>query len=318
MASPLFELRGELSNKQSLLLSLGGFVLLILIWAGMAHYLSVERITQIDVEDVSTIPNKTYYENDSLLIEDIDHLMTLDQASLERYGLVKDRVYSLLPTPIKVFKSFKELHEEDYLLYNSGKSIWLNLLGYLLAIGISIPLGFALGLIPFVRGMFSKIFESFRFIPLTAVTGIFVMWLGLDSPMKVAFLAFGILVYLVPVVVQRIDEVQSVYLRTVFTLGATNWQTIKSVYIPAVLSKLFDDIRVLTAISWTYITIAEMLNKSGGIGELIWIARRQSRIDKAFAVLIVIVVIGIFQDRIFKWLDKILFPYKHLNTGKKH
>jgi NitT/TauT family transport system permease protein len=224
----------------------------------------------------------------------------------------------VLPSPLSVLKSFKELHTQDFLIINSLQSVKLNLLGYIVAIGISIPLGFALGLIPLFRGLFSRIFDSFRFIPLTAVTGIFVVWLGLGNEMKVSFLAFGIIVYLVPVVVQRIDEVKDVYLKTVFTLGATDWQTIKSVYFPAVISKLSDDIRVLTAISWTYITIAEMLNRSGGIGELIWIARRQSRIDKAFAVLIVIVLIGIVQDRIFLWMDRTFFSYKYMarNTHK--
>lgn len=316
--SNLFELRGELDSKQSLILTFIGIALILVLWAVFARVLSKERITQIDLAETSTLQNDKYYSNDSLLIEDIDQLMALSTEELSAYGLKKDRVYSALPTPVKVFESFKELHQEDYLVYNSLKSIWLNLLGYLLAIGISIPLGFVLGLIPLFRGLFNKVFDALRFIPLTAVTGIFVMWMGLDSPMKVAFLAFGIMVYLVPVVVQRIDEVQTVYLRTVFTLGANSWQTIKSVYIPSVLSRLSDDIRVLTAISWTYITIAEMLNKSGGIGELIWIAKRQSRIDKAFAVLIVIVLIGIFQDRIFKWLDRLFFPYKHLNSGKKY
>ncbi|NJN77179.1 MAG: ABC transporter permease subunit [Saprospiraceae bacterium] len=173
-----------------------------------------------------------------------------------------------------------------------------------MAIAISIPVGFLLGLIPLFRGLFSKIVDSFRFIPLTAVTGIFILWLGMENQMKVSFLAFGIIVYLIPVVVQRINEVEDVYLKTVFTLGATNWQTIRSVYIPAVISKLSDDIRVLTAISWTYITIAEMLNQNGGIGNMIWMARRQSRLDKAFAMLIVIILIGIVQDRVFLWLDK--------------
>ena len=129
-------------------------------------------------------------------------------------------------------------------------------------------------------------------------------------------MAFGILVYLVPVVVQRIDEVEDDYLNTVFTLGATSWQTIRTVYMPYVFSRIIDDVRVLTAISWTYITIVEMLNRGGGIGELIWTAKRQSRIDKAFAILIVIVIIGIVQDRIFVFLDRILFPHKHLRTTK--
>lgn len=82
------------------------------------------------------------------------------------------------------------------------------------------------------------------------------------------------------------------------------------------MSKLIDDIRVLTAISWTYITIAEMLNKSGGIGQVIWEAKRQSRIDKAFAVLLIIIFIGIVQDKLFVILDKLIFPHKHIQPLK--
>lgn len=43
---------------------------------------------------------------------------------------------------------------------------------------------------------------------------------------------------------------------------------------------------------------------------------RQSMIDETFALLIVIIVIGIIQDSMFKWLDTILFKHKH-NTEKK-
>ncbi len=315
-----FELRGSLTPKDRVILTIAGILILIGCWFFLAEALSKQLITQnasIDPSSLSLAQRK-YYENDSLLIANYDQLEKLKVEELEEYGLVKEKVYPLLPSPIKVIKSFPELNEKDDVIGNTFFSIKLNFLGYLVAILISIPVGFLLGLIPLFRGLFSKIVDSYRFIPLTAVTGIFIMWLGLGSEMKVSFLAFGIIVYLIPVVVQRIDEVEKVYLNTVFTLGATSWQTITSVYIPYVFSKIIDDIRVLTAISWTYITIAEMLNKGGGIGELIWTAKRQSRIDKAFAILIIIVIIGILQDRLFVFIDKMLFPFKHVSKGNKH
>ncbi len=150
-----------------------------------------------------------------------------------------------------------------------------------------------------------------RFLPLTALTGLFITWFGIDSQMKVAFLAFGIIVFLLPVVIQRIDEVKDVYLKTVFTLGATNWQTIKTVYLPSVFSVLMDDIRVLTAISWTYIIIAELINRQLGIGGLIYLKGRQGQIDKVFGILIVIIIIGFLQDRLFVYLDRRLFTHKY-------
>jgi len=316
----LFELRGNLEPRSRLVLTVVGAMILIGLWFFLAEFLSKSVITQDNDIDISTISveERLYYESDSLLIADYDNLEQLSKNKLATYGLTKNKVYPLLPSPIKVIKAFPELNKNDDVIGNTFYSIRLNFLGYLLAILISIPIGFLLGLVPLFRGLFSQIINSYRFIPLTAVTGIFIMWLGLGSTMKVAFLAFGIIVYLIPVVIQRIDEVQNVYLNTVFTLGATSWQTIKTVYIPYVFSKIIDDIRVLTAISWTYITIVEMLNKGGGIGELIWTAKRQSRIDKAFAILIIIVLIGILQDRLFLMLDKIFFPFKHVNKGNKH
>ena len=134
--------------------------------------------------------------------------------------------------------------------------------------------------------------------------------------MKIHFLAFGIVVYLLPVVVQRIREVPLVYHQTVKTLGASRWQTIRSVFIPDVMSKISVDIRVLVAISWTYIIVAELVNKSGGVGALAYTAARQSRIDKVFAILVVIVIVGFLQDLLLQKLERVLFPYKFLGKGK--
>jgi len=219
---------------------------------------------------------------------------------------------SILPDPVSVLTSFKELHFNDLLVRNTLYSIKLNIFGYVESIAVSLLLGFIIGLFPVVKGITSRYVDAIRFIPLTAVTGLFIAWFGIETNMKVQFLAFGIMVYLLPVVVQRIADVDEIYLQTAYTLGANKWQIFKSVYWPFVTSKIFDDIRVLTAISWTYIIVAELVNKTGGVGALIFTAARQSRLDKVFAVLFVIVIIGILQDKLFKWLDQKLFPFKHV------
>lgn len=219
---------------------------------------------------------------------------------------------SLLPTPWSVLSSFKELHFDDYLVRNIGYSLKINILGYLQALLISIPLGFAIGLFPVCRELFKRYIDATRYLPLTALTGLFIAWFGIDDAMKIQFLAFGITVYLLPVVVQRIIEVEKVYVDTIYTLGANKWQTIREIFMPAVLSRISDDARVLVAISWTYIIVAELINKSaGGIGSMCYTAARQSRIDKVFAILMVIVLIGFVQDKLAGWLDKMLFSYKY-------
>ena len=251
-----------------------------------------------------TIPNRS-----RLIIELTGFLIILGLWYLiTSLGLVAK---AILPSPIDVVKSFKVLHFEDLLVRNTLYSIKLNVLGYLEAIIGSIFFGFLIGLFPFFRALLSRYIDAIRFIPLAAVTGIFIAWFGIYTNMKIHFLAFGIFVFLLPVVVQRIDEVSDVYVQTAFTLGATPWQKIRYVFWPHVTSRLIDDIRVLTAISWTYIIVAELVNREKGLGAMIYLSQRQSRLDKVFALLIVIILIGFLQDRLFSGIDKALFPHKH-------
>jgi ABC-type nitrate/sulfonate/bicarbonate transport system permease component len=219
---------------------------------------------------------------------------------------------AILPSPGRVLNAFSDLYTDNDLVRNTFLSIGLNLAGYVEAILLALPIGFMIGLLPLLRGGFQFQVDAIRYIPLTALTGLFIVWFGVGVQMKVHFLAFGILIYLIPVMIQRIQEVQDVYLKTVYTLGATGWQTFTSVFYPSVISRLSDDIRVLTAISWTYIIVAENIGSEGGIGSLVWrVGLRQYRIDKVFAILVIIMVIGVLQDRLLVWLDKQFFPHKY-------
>ena len=305
----MFELRGKLSKSQSATLGIVGAILLVIIWWALAEIKS-ERIP--DVEISRELPSTL--GQDSLKNAAIrDSILLADSIKIANATSFK-KVYPTIPLPTEVVKSYGRLVSKDDLMGNSMKSIWLTLQGYFWAVFLCIPIGFAVGLIPLFRGLFSKPIEAMRFLPITALIGVFIIWFGIYDEMKVAFLAFGIIVFLLPAVIQRIDEVENVYLQTTFTLGATNWQTVKTVYIPAVMSKLIDDIRVLTAVSWTYIIITEYINKDGGLGALIHIKRRLLQMPDMFAIILLIILIGFLQDRAFVYIGKRLFPFLHYKT----
>jgi NitT/TauT family transport system permease protein len=149
-------------------------------------------------------------------------------------GLVGPRI---LPSPLAVIQTIPDLHFKDAMVRNLLYSCFLNLMGYLEAIAICMPLGFMIGMFPLTHGMFSKPVDSIRYLPLTALTGLFMVWFGIENTMKIQFLAFGISVYLLPVVVQRVREVPVLYQQTAFTLGATKFQMFRTVFFPHVRSR---------------------------------------------------------------------------------
>lgn len=223
-------------------------------------------------------------------------------------GIINNHV---LPTPQRTWQSFNEMKTDDDLITNILFSVRINVIGYLKCILAALVVGFAIGLWPKVRKMFSQQINALRFVPITALMGIFIAISGLTITTKINFLAFGIWVYLVPVVVQRIDEVDITHLQMMKTLGAGFWQTVRYVTWPSVMSRLSDDIRILVGISWTYIIVAELAGIQGGLGSLIFLGERQSNIGKVYVVIFIIVLIGIIQDAIFRLADRLLFKFKY-------
>jgi len=223
------------------------------------------------------------------------------------FGNIPQQIF---PSPFSVVTSFTELYKTDNLIDSILYSCKLNIFGYAEAVLISLPLGYFIGLFPFSRESMRKPLDAMRFLPLPTMTGLFIAWFGIEDNMKIQFLAFSISAYLIPVVVQRIQEVPEVYVQTVKTLSNSRWSVIRTVFMPAGIQAIYEDIRVLVAISWTYIMVAEAVNKTHGLGAIIYLATRQGRIDKVFAILLIITLIGLIQDRIFSFLGKIFFSYK--------
>ncbi len=232
--------------------------------------------------------------------------------ALPRLGVFEP---SLVPPFSEVVGSYGELFTERRLLSNAFASIQRNVLGYLAAVAVAVPLGLALGALPKVRHAMLPWVGALRFVPLAALTGFFIANFGIGEDMKVLFLAFGVGVYLVPTTVQRFDEVPASYVQAAQTMGASRWDVFRRVQLPVVLSRVFDDLRVLTAIGWTYIVLAESLAVSPGVapglGRLAFVLARTNTAG-VYAVLIVITAIGLVQDRLFALADRALFPHKHL------
>lgn len=227
----------------------------------------------------------------------------------------------ILPGPFDVLGSYPGLVTENSLFGNLWFTVKLNLLAYFWAILISLIVGFALSLIPFLNLALGKYLSALRYTPLPSISGVFIAVAGLTFGMKVSFLAAGLIIFILPAVAAKVNELQNptndsnIYLETMETLGGTSWQKFRYVYFPYVTSTVSQEIITLTGVSYSYCVIAELLYKSGeginGVGSLINTLIRQSHMPEAWACLFLIIAVGVLQDFLFKKLDIALFPFKY-------
>lgn len=216
----------------------------------------------------------------------------------------------ILPTPSAVIFAFGPLWYEHYLFLSFLASTARVLAGIGLAVLFCFVVGVLMGTFRTVKSFLTPLTSQNRYLPVAALVPLFIVWFGIEEFMKIMLLFVGVTLYLLPLVVDTVEQVDKVLVETSFTLKARTWQAIRFVIVPAALPEIVQRIRVVTSLGWTYLIIAEMINARYGLGQLIYTASKYSRTDQVFAVLIFILLIGILCDKTLLILHRKFFPWK--------
>jgi NitT/TauT family transport system permease protein len=215
-----------------------------------------------------------------------------------------------LPSPTETLRGTLQL----FLQYDLWGSILVStrriFLAFLLASAVALPLGVLMGAFEPVNRFFEPIVSPLRYMPISAFIPLLILWFGIYEKEKIAFLFLGVFVYLLPVVVTAIRVVPEELVQTSLTLGASRAQVIRTVLLPAALPEIFDSFRVMNAISWTYVILAEAVNPEHGLGYMVELARTHQKASWSFAGLLVIGGIGLLTDFVIRMLSSLLFRWR--------
>jgi NitT/TauT family transport system permease protein len=215
-----------------------------------------------------------------------------------------------LPSPTEVVRGTLQL----FIQYDLGMAVWVStkriLIAFGLASAIALPLGVLMGAFEPINRIFEPIMAPLRYMPISAFIPLLILWFGIYESQKIAFLFLGVFVYLLPVVVSAIRAVPDELVQTALTLGASRWQAVRTVLLPAALPEIFDSFRVMNAISWTYVILAEAVNPEHGLGYMVELARTHQKASWSFAGLLVIGGIGLLTDAVIQAVSAMLFRWR--------
>ena len=219
-----------------------------------------------------------------------------------------------LPSPTETLRGTLQL----FIQYDLWGSILIStkriVLAFLLASAVALPLGVLMGAFEPVNVFFEPIVAPMRYMPISAFIPLLILWFGIYEKQKIAFLFLGVFVYLLPVVVTAIRAVPEELVQTSLTLGASRWQVIRTVLLPSALPEIFDSFRVMNAISWTYVILAEAVNPEHGLGYMVELARTHQKASWSFAGLLVIGGIGLFTDFLIRLISSLLFRWREVTV----
>jgi NitT/TauT family transport system permease protein len=215
-----------------------------------------------------------------------------------------------LPSPTEVVRGTIQLFVQEDL----GRAILVStrriVAAFLLASAVALPVGVLMGAFEPVNRFFEPIVAPLRYMPISAFLPLLILWFGIYEEEKIAFLFLGVFVYLLPVVVSAIRAVPDELVQTALTLGASKWQVVRTVLLPAALPEIFDSFRVMNAIAWTYVILAEAVNPEHGLGYMVQLAYAHQKASWSFAGLLVIGGIGLLTDYLIRSISDLLFRWR--------
>jgi NitT/TauT family transport system permease protein len=217
---------------------------------------------------------------------------------------------TILPSPREVVGEIESLWFERALTRNLAISLARVAAGFAVAVAIAFPLGLAMGAFTKIKAMFNPLAVFGAYLPIPALVPLTLSLFGTGERQKVAFLALAFGIYLLPLIVAAVDQVDQVYLKTAYTLGANRWQAVTRVLLGVAWPDIFQALRLGFGIGWSYIILAEMVDIGKGVGGIINIAQRRGPREHIYLVLLVIVVLAYLTDKLWAWSGRRLFPYR--------
>jgi NitT/TauT family transport system permease protein len=217
-----------------------------------------------------------------------------------------------MPGPVDVFKRAVTWATHDKLAHDTMISIYRVTVGWLLSAVFAVPIGVLIGTFRPVQALLEPLTDFIRYMPAVAFIPLVMLWIGIDEGSKIAIIFIGTFFQMVLMVAEDVRRVPTTQIEAAQTMGATRGEIIELVLLPAAKPALVDTLRITMGWAWTYLVVAELVAANSGLGYAILKAQRFLQTDKIFAGIIIIGLIGLIIDQLFRWAHRTAFPWMHL------
>jgi NitT/TauT family transport system permease protein len=217
-----------------------------------------------------------------------------------------------LPSPAAVWGRTLTWLQEDNLGGDAAISIYRVTAGWALSAVIAMPLGLMIGTFRPVQALLEPLTDFIRYMPAVAFIPLVMLWVGIDEGSKVSIIFIGTFFQMVLMVAEDVRRVPAAQIEAAQTMGATRGEVVRLVILPSAKPALLDTMRVTMGWAWTYLVVAELVAANSGLGYAILKAQRFLQTDKIFAGIILIGLIGLVTDQLFRLWHRKAFPWMHL------
>jgi len=216
----------------------------------------------------------------------------------------------ILPTPSAIF--LRIVSAWPFLVQHAIPTGVEAAIGFLLATVLGIALAV---LLSYSKWAYAALYPNvifFQLIPKIALAPLFIVWLGIGSPSR---LAFSMFIAFFPVVIATLTGLNATppdMLRLCKALTARSWQVFLSVRFPYALPHIFSGLKIAVTFAIIGVIVGEFITAQAGLGYLILFASSQAETSLIMASIAMLCVVGLVLYGAVAGLERIILrKYGH-------
>ena len=217
----------------------------------------------------------------------------------------------LLPAPSLIAQSMMEWRSE--LVGHSLVTLYETLVGFGLAIAISLPLAVAVVYSPLLQNTIYPILLALQSMPKVAIAPLLALWIGFGTLPKIVVV---FLVCFFPIVVATTSGLTAVpasLMDLIRSLSASSLQTFVKIRFPTAMPHIFVGLKIAITFAVIGAVIGEFVGSENGLGYLILVSTSQSRTPLAFGALMLLTVMSIVLYYAVAVIERIVVPWAPRN-----
>ena len=211
----------------------------------------------------------------------------------------------LFPSPLDVLKTLASGFYDKSFLIGIGISMKRIIIGYSFSLVAGVLLGFLIGSVKLLDETIGPLLLGLRTLPSICWLPLGLLWFGLNENAILFVVIMGATFSITLATDDGVKNIPAIYLRAASTMGANGFRRYPFVILPAALPSIITGMKLGWSFAWRSLMAGEMLFVSLGLGHLLMMGRELNDISQIFAVMVIIVAIGIIIDKqLFGWLEK--------------
>lgn len=208
----------------------------------------------------------------------------------------------LLPKPSEIATAAIEWAPE--LGINSLVTLRETVIGFLLALALSLPLAALIAFNPFARRLIYPLLLGLQSIPKVALAPLVTLWFGFSEWPKIVIVVLVCFFPILVNVVSGLENVPKAMLDLMRAYGASKQLVLRRLRLPAAMPAVFTGCKVAVTFAVIGAVIGEFVSAQSGLGYLIMISTSQSQTAVAFAAILALTLLSVALFYVIEFLEK--------------